>query len=263
MFQPKRQRLVSWVKPNRRGFIPFGLAGLLLLGCLAPGNSSAWAASATPTPAPSISASVTVAPTPTVTPTPTPTAQSIDRADSLWVVVNKTRPLNPIKYKPVLDQWLNLAKPAATGYRKLKSAMTAAGVGTLCLNSGYRSYATQTSTYNTDVARYGKKIAENLAAHPGYSEHQTGLAADVSTTQLGCRINNFGSSKAAAWIAANAYSYGFIVRYPSGQTAYTGYQYEPWHLRFVGVEVATAMHNANIVVLEKYFGLPAAPGYLN
>ena len=269
MFQPKRQRLFSWVKPNRQGFIPLSLVGLLLLGCSAASNSPASAASASPTPTPSPSASVSATATPTpsvtpsVTPTPDPTGQSIDRADSLWVVVNKVRPLNPLKYKPVLDQWLNLAQPAATGYRKLKSAMSTAGVGTLCLNSGYRSFATQTATYNLDVARYGKKVAENLAAHPGYSEHQTGLAADVSTTQLGCRINNFGASKASSWIAANGYKYGFIVRYPSGQTAYTGYQYEPWHLRFVGVDVATAMHNANISVLEKYFGLPAAPKYLN
>lgn len=131
------------------------------------------------------------------------------------------------------------------------------------MNSGYRSYVTQAATYNTAVARYGKAVAEKLAAHPGFSEHQTGLAADVSTTALGCRISNFGDSKASNWIAANAYMYGFIVRYPSGQTSYTGYQYEPWHLRFVGVDVATAMHDAKISVLEKYFGLPAAPKYLN
>ena len=178
-------------------------------------------------------------------------------------MVNKTRPLNPLTYKPVLDKWLPLAVPAANGFRNLKKAMTAAGLGTLCLNSGYRSFQMQTSTYNTDVARYGKKVAENLAAHPGYSEHQTGLAADVSTTALGCRITNFGGTKAANFIAANGYKYGFIIRYPSGQTAYTGYQYEPWHIRFVGIDVATAMHDAKISVLEKFFGLPAATNYTN
>jgi D-alanyl-D-alanine carboxypeptidase len=111
------------------------------------------------------------------------------------------------------------------------------------------------------VSRYGKKVAENLAAHPGYSEHQTGLAADVSTTALGCRITNFGKSSASAWISTNGWQYGFIVRYPNGETATTGYQYEPWHLRFVGVELATQMHDQKITVLEKFWNLPAAPKY--
>jgi D-alanyl-D-alanine carboxypeptidase len=203
-------------------------------------------------------------PTPTSTATPTPTAtpiESIDQANSVWVVVNKIRPLNPITYRPVLDKSLNLAKPAADAYRVLKTAVSKAGKGTLCLNSGYRSYNTQVNTYNTDVKRYGKKVAENLAAHPGYSEHQTGLAADVSTTALGCRITNFGKSSASSWIAANGWQYGFIVRYPNGETATTGYQYEPWHIRFVGIDLATKMHDAGITVLEKFWNLPAANTY--
>jgi D-alanyl-D-alanine carboxypeptidase len=230
--------------------------------------------SPTATPTPSITA--TPLPTPTVIPDPpgfteppvvcgtncfNPSLYSIDQADSLWVVVNKKRPLNPLKYKPVLDKTLNLAKPAADGYRALKTAVTKAGKGTLCLNSGYRSYSTQSYTYNLQVTRYGKKVAENLAAHPGFSEHQTGLAADVSTTALGCKITNFGTSTAAKWIASNGWQYGFIVRYPNGETATTGYQYEPWHLRFVGIELATAMHNQKISVLEKFWKLPAATSY--
>jgi D-alanyl-D-alanine carboxypeptidase len=220
----------------------------------------------TPTPTPTPSATITASPTPTP---PivcgancfNPSLYSIDAAESIWVVVNKKRPLNPIKYKPVLDSKLNLAKPAADGFRALKLAVSKAGKGTLCLNSGYRSYTTQLNTYNTDVSRYGKKVAENLAAHPGYSEHQTGLAADVSTTALGCRITNFGKSAASHWIAANAWQYGFIVRYPNGETATTGYQYEPWHLRFVGIELATQMHTQKITVLEKFWNLAAATSY--
>jgi D-alanyl-D-alanine carboxypeptidase len=111
------------------------------------------------------------------------------------------------------------------------------------------------------VTRYGKIVADNLAAHPGHSEHQTGLAADVSTTALGCRITNFGKSAASAWISANAWKYGFVVRYPNGETATTGYQYEPWHLRFIGIELATKMQEQKITVLEKYWKLPAAPTY--
>jgi len=233
-----------------------GIISVLLAFFVLTSGSSALAE--TPTPTPTATPSITATPTPTPTSTP---GESIDRADSIWVVVNKQRPLNPIKYKPLMDKTLNLAKPAADGYRLLKAAVTKAGKGSLCLNSGYRSYNTQVNTYNTDVKRYGKTVAENLAAHPGYSEHQTGLAADVSTTALGCRITKFGSSAASAWIAANGWQYGFIVRYPNGETVTTGYQYEPWHLRFVGVELATKMHDQKITVLEKFWNLPAAPKY--
>jgi D-alanyl-D-alanine carboxypeptidase len=136
-------------------------------------------------------------------------------------------------------------------------------MGTLCLNSGYRSYKTQVNTYANALRLYGKKVAEALAAHPGHSEHQTGLAADVSTTALGCRIGNFGASKTSTWIAANAHKYGFIVRYPNNMQKITGYQYEPWHLRFVGVELATQMKTQKILTLEQFWQLPAAPNYKN
>ena len=276
MFQPKRQTPTKGINLLHLGIISaFGLILALLIG-----TDVALAATPTPTSTPSSSSSPTPTaigdPTGFTTPTPTPTTPivcgvgcfnptlySIDKAASLWVLVNKTRPLSPLAYKPKLDASINLAVPAADGYRKLKAALSKSGNGTLCLNSGYRSFNTQTYTYNTDVARYGKKVAETLAAHPGYSEHQTGLAADVSTTALGCKITNFGSSKASAWIAKNAYLYGFIVRYPNGETATTGYQYEPWHLRFVGVELATQMNVAKISVLEKFWALPAAPNYKN
>lgn len=257
MFQPKRQKPYLVDNPGRYLFISV-FSALFLLG------TSSFALAETPSPTPTIAPSVTATPTPTLTPTPTPSPTqvlSVDQAASIWVVVNKQRPLNPIKYKPVLDKALNLAKPAAEGYRLLKAAVAQAGKGTLCLNSGYRSYATQSYTYNLQVTRYGKKVAENLAAHPGYSEHQTGLAADVSTTALGCKITNFGKSAASSWIAKNAWQYGFVVRYPNSETATTGYQYEPWHLRFIGVELATQMHDQQITVLEKFWNLPAAPKY--
>jgi D-alanyl-D-alanine carboxypeptidase len=257
VFQPKRQK--PYLVDNPRGYL-FISVFLALLALIPTGT--ALAETPTPTPTPTITAIPT--PTPTQTPTPIPSPSqvlSVDQAASIWVVVNKQRPLNPIKYKPLLDKSLNLAKPAADGYRLLKAAVAKAGKGTLCLNSGYRSYSTQSYTYNLQVTRYGKKVAENLAAHPGYSEHQTGLAADVSTTALGCRITNFGKSAASSWIAKNAWQYGFIVRYPNGETATTGYQYEPWHLRFIGVELATQMHDQKITVLEKLWNLPAAPKY--
>jgi len=255
VFQPKRQKPTREVNRRAAGIISLFLAFFALTT-----TSAALAETPSPTPSPSVSA--TPLPTPTaITDPPGFTEPSIDIADSLWVVVNKKRALNPIKYKPILDSKINLAKPAAEGFRALKQAAAKAKMGTLCLNSGYRSYNTQLYTYNLQLKRYGKKVAENLAAHPGHSEHQTGLAADVSTTALGCRITNFGKSQTSKWIASNGWQYGFIVRYPNGETSTTGYQYEPWHLRFVGIELATRMHDQKITVLEKFFELPAAISY--
>ena len=188
----------------------------------------------------------------------------IESAKSLQVVVNKKRPLNPITYtatRKVQIGYSWVAKPAADAYGQLKAAVSAKKLGTLCVNSGFRSFNSQTLIHDAKVALLGKKAGEELAARPGYSEHQTGLALDVSTTQLGCRIGSFGASKAAKWIAANAWQYGFIVRYPPGKTQITGYVWEPWHLRYVGIELATDMKANKISTLEEFFGLPAAPKY--
>jgi D-alanyl-D-alanine carboxypeptidase len=188
----------------------------------------------------------------------------IDSAKSLQVVVNKKRPLNPVEYFPrgkVQIGYSWVAKPAADAYVLLKAAVTKAKLGTLCINSGYRSYSSQTLIHDAKVALLGKTAGEKLAARPGYSEHQTGLAMDISTTQLGCRIGAFGASRASVWIAANAWQYGFVVRYPNGKTPITGYVWEPWHLRFVGLELAADMKAKNIATLEEYFALPAAPKY--
>ncbi len=188
----------------------------------------------------------------------------IDSAKSLQVVVNKQRPLNPITYaaaRKVQIGYSWVAKPAADAYAQLKAVVSAKKLGTLCVNSGFRSFNSQTLIHDAKVALLGKTAGEKLAARPGHSEHQTGLAMDVSTTQLGCRIGAFGSSKASKWIATNAWQYGFIVRYPYGKTAITGYVWEPWHLRYVGIELATDMRANKITTLEEYFGLPAAPKY--
>jgi D-alanyl-D-alanine carboxypeptidase len=189
----------------------------------------------------------------------------IDNAKSLQVVVNKKRPLNPIDYLPkgkVQIGYVWVAKPAADAYAQLKAAVSQQKLGTLCINSGYRSYASQKIIHAAKVSQLGRTAGEKLAARPGYSEHQTGLAIDISTTALGCRIGPFGASKASGWIAKNAWQYGFIVRYPSNaKTKITGYVWEPWHLRYVGIELATDMQAKGITTLEEYFALPAAPKY--
>ena len=155
-----------------------------------------------------------------------------------------------------------LAKVTAVALTQMAAGMLKAKAGTLLLNSGYRSFDTQKIVHERQVARLGLKAGEALAARPGYSEHQTGLAADVSAAGQGCVIQVcFATTKAGKWLAANAWQYGFILRYPNGQTATTGYQFEPWHFRYVGVDLATEMKSQNITVLEKFWKLPAAPSY--
>lgn len=198
------------------------------------------------------------------------TEYSVDSPESHWIVVNKWRPLDPKKYVPAdlarakefNPGHVQLARPAAVAYIYLARAAKKAGAGTLQLNSGYRSFSYQTTIHRNSVARYGLKVGENLAARPGYSEHQTGLAADVAAPAQGCTIKVcFGSTKMGKWLAKNAWQYGYIIRYPNGKSAITGYQYEPWHLRFVGIPLATEMHELGQTVLESYWGLPAAPSY--
>jgi D-alanyl-D-alanine carboxypeptidase len=189
---------------------------------------------------------------------------SLTKANSLWVVVNKQRPLNPITYKPEIGYFkgVQVAKVTAAALTKMAAAMFKAKAGTLLLNSGYRSYDTQVSVHDRQVKRLGLKAGEALAARPGYSEHQTGLAADVSAYGQGCSIQVcFAKTKAGKWLAANSWKFGFILRYPNGETPTTGYQFEPWHFRYVGLALANEMKSQNITVLENFWKLPAAPSY--
>jgi len=279
MFQPKRRKGSTPV--NR--LLTFIISGGLIFGAAA---GPAFAAGATPTPTPSPEVShqtetpatpapdVSIDPVPNPTPAPStpvlcgvcfnPGAYSLTRASSLWVVANKQRPLNPITYKPEIGYFkgVQVAKVTAAALTKMAAGMLKDKAGTLLLNSGYRSYDTQVAVHDRQVKRLGLKAGEALAARPGYSEHQTGLAADVSAAGQGCTIQVcFAKTKAGKWLAANAWQYGFILRYPDGQTATTGYQFEPWHFRYVGVELATEIKSQNITVLEKFWKLPAAPTY--
>ncbi len=200
-------------------------------------------------------------------------APCIDLGDPVrdWLVVNKTRPLNPLAYAPaslsepslVVDDTAGpLRTDVAQALDALSAGADAAGVGTIALGSGYRSYDTQVQTYSGQVATYGQAKGDALSARPGHSEHQTGMAADVISCGGGCgTIDSFGGTPAGAWVAENGWRYGFIVRYVAGQTPITGYDAEPWHLRFIGVPLATAYHDGGFATLEQFFGLPAAPAY--
>lgn len=121
--------------------------------------------------------------------------------------------------------------------------------------SGYRSYELQSSLYNNYVAKDGKEEADTYSARPGHSEHQTGLAIDVSRD--GTLSKSFENTDQFKWLKENAHKYGFILRYPNDKIYMTGYDYEPWHYRYVGVEVATLIHNEGITYEEymvKYKG---------
>ncbi|MEP6480461.1 MAG: M15 family metallopeptidase [Rhodoglobus sp.] len=212
--------------------------------------------------------------TPTPTPTPTPTfnksAQSIDDPSSYWVVVDKLRPLSPADYEApdlvsVPVQFANepVLRQAASDAVVAMFAAFAAETGLqMQSQSAYRSYSTQVSVYQGWVDSLGQAGADATSARPGYSEHQTGLALDVSALPANCTLDAcFADTPQGQWLAANGWRFGFILRYPADKTAVTGYEFEPWHMRFVGIELATEMHNKAITTLEEFFGLPAAPDY--
>ena len=120
----------------------------------------------------------------------------------------------------------------------------------LIISSGYRTYEDQKETYDNYVDRYGVKKADGLAARPGYSEHETGLTLDITTGKA--TKDTFESTEEFTWLKENSYKYGFILRYPKGKEDITGYDYEPWHYRYVGVEVATKIHDLDITFDEYY-----------
>jgi D-alanyl-D-alanine carboxypeptidase len=187
---------------------------------------------------------------------------SIDGPSSLWTIVNKKRPL-AAGYVP--------GDMASVGGSMLKSdaaaavnqLIAAAGAQQVPLKviSGYRSYQTQKSVYDSYVQKDGQAAADTYSARPGHSEHQTGLAADLGNSNGNCDLEIcFESTPGGKWMAAHAHEYGFIIRYASDKTAITGYQFEPWHIRYVGKDLAAQLH-AGGQTMEEFFGLPAAPGY--
>ena len=118
--------------------------------------------------------------------------------------------------------------------------------------SGYRSYNTQKWLFENEANRIGEEAANKLTARPGESEHQTGLAMDITSqsVQFGLK-EKFGETKEGKWIKDNAYKFGFIIRYAKDKEDITGYSYEPWHIRYVGRKVAEEIYNKDIA-LEEY-----------
>lgn len=122
--------------------------------------------------------------------------------------------------------------------------------------SGFRSYEYQTTLYNNYVNRDGKEAADRYSARPGHSEHQTGLAFDIGekTREDLWLTAEFGETPAGKWLADNAYKYGFILRYPEGKEDVTGFMYEAWHFRYLGVEKATEVKQTGLT-LEEYLSV--------
>lgn len=201
------------------------------------------------------------------------TRHSLSEPTNLWLVVNKKRPLTPQTYTPpdLVTPDVPLRVPGNESMQMRASAAEAlismfaeakSGNVPMMVSSGYRSYGFQSTLYNKYVRDQGQAAADAQSARPGYSEHQTGLSVDVEPLDKSCEVERcFADTGAGKWVAANAYMYGFIIRYPEGKIGITGYEYEPWHLRYVGVELAAAMREQRVQTLEEFFGLPAAANY--
>lgn len=188
---------------------------------------------------------------------------------SLVIVVNKHRRL-PTTYAPPLalpqityHNGHRTHPEAARELARLVAAARTAGAGTIGITSGYRSYATQKSIYDSAVARMGKATAEKWYARPGYSEHQTGLAVDLRPYgAANCsRHQCIDETPQGAWLVRNAWRYGFILRYPAGLTWATGYGHEPWHWRYVGLATAKAYRDGAYKTWEHFTAVEAAPTY--
>ncbi|PYI67851.1 hypothetical protein CVV68_08270 [Arthrobacter livingstonensis] len=183
---------------------------------------------------------------------------------SVGVVVNKRHPNSPVNQTPpdliqIGSQLMR--REAANQMAQLIRGASVTGVPVSTV-SGFRSYASQASLYNYYVSLYGRAVADTISARPGFSEHQTGLVLDIGNPNGACGLQTcFAGTPAGQFAAANAWRYGFVIRYPQGYDSITGYTNEPWHLRYIGVRAATDMYNRGYRTLEQYFGLSAAPNY--
>ena len=197
-------------------------------------------------------------------------AYSLDDPESIWVVVNKQRPLIPVDFTPpdlvavkVAHTWApELRAEAARALETLFVAARSEAALSLESNSAFRSYASQVEVYTKDVTSKGVAAADVSTARPGMSEHQTGLTIDIGPESGTCRLNVcFADTAEGHWLADNAWRFGYLLRYPADKFEVTGYEFEPWHFRYVGTDLAAELHSTGISTLEEFFGLPAAPTY--
>jgi D-alanyl-D-alanine carboxypeptidase len=184
------------------------------------------------------------------------------------VLVNKEHPLQPADWVPTglvrpavdtLGVHDTLLPDAGAALERLATAAHTATGERLVLVSGYRPHDYQHELHGRYAREHGGATADTFSARPGYSEHQTGLAADV--TQAGVPFTEFGTTPLGEWVHEHAWEHGFVVRYPTGSEDVTGYAAEAWHLRYVGQPLAASMHHTRVATLEEAFGTGPAPAY--
>lgn len=182
----------------------------------------------------------------------------ISNPEDITVLVNKVYTIDPNwvpdDLEPVIDNNSQyLRKEANDAYTKFYQAATKKGIEVHAF-SGYRSNDLQTSYWENMKRVYGVEYASQFSAYPGRSEHQLGLALDISYTSGDARFTDVEKSDIGKFIISDGYKYGFILRYPDDKKAITNYGYEPWHIRYVGVDLATELHEKNITLEEYYEG---------
>lgn len=173
------------------------------------------------------------------------------------VIANKTygipdnyQPEDP--YRPVTGERCNdcIDKNAMEAFQLMQSDAKALGLN-IYIASGYRSYQYQVNLYDRYVSTSGKEKADTYSSRPGHSEHQTGMCFDLNSIE-----DSFANTNEGKWVHENAYRYGFVIRFPKGAEKYTGYQYESWHLRYVGENLAKKLYqNDEYISLEEYYGI--------
>ncbi|WP_139840727.1 M15 family metallopeptidase [Gottfriedia acidiceleris] len=181
--------------------------------------------------------------------------------DSNLVLVNKDRKL-PDGYEPndliypsiklngAVKEKTRMRSEAGHALEKLFAGASSDGY-TLTAISGYRSYDRQVSLYNNYISTHGEEWTKAYSALPGTSEHQTGLAIDVSSPSFGNALEvDFAKTPEGKWLAEHAHEYGFIIRYPEDKVDITNYHYEPWHIRYVGKEYATYLYTHHLALEE-------------
>lgn len=185
-------------------------------------------------------------------------ADIVENPDDVTVLVNKLHEI-PKGWKPddledVIDCHQQLRHEANEAYTKFYQAARAKGIAIYTI-SGYREPETQQLYWDNSVKVFGEEHAIQYNAYPRRSEHELGLSVDISYTTEGDRLSEkVADSALGKFIESDAYKYGFILRYPQDKVRITGYSYEPWHIRYVGVDLATKLHNENITLEEYYEG---------
>jgi len=184
-------------------------------------------------------------------------AKQVKNPNSKLVLCNKYNCLSgdyvPEGYKKTDGRVLSLRGEAKEQFDKMQADASKSGIN-IYIVSGYRSYTVQNQVYH-NYKLNDPNGADTYSARPGYSEHQTGLAADLNSASASAHFEN---AKEYAWLAENAHKYGFILRYPKGKEWITGYIFEPWHWRYVGVKVAGNIKNLDIT-FDEYYAIYLVP----